>query len=320
MIGSVLLANEQLAHHILSFLNIGDLGRLMLVSRRCNSLCVSVPCLTVDNRNHTHNLISRLRFNQLVDKFLALRANAGTKIRDLTLVCSFQLHGGLRKVASCGAERLSLDMVCEEGGPCFFQAAVLWSGSVKDLFCSNNCAVEFSHSFPIPFRSSSGLESLTLQSADIHGEKFSDAMFELMSLKSLYLYDCNGSGVKKLSIRNSSLEQLKITNEKPVELCHLYVNAPKLEKFSDAMFELMSLKSLYLYDCNGSGVKKLSIRNSSLEQLKITNEKPVELCHLYVNAPKLEKFYHSLSTMCCTISDTSTWIRSGTFFQIFCQK
>ncbi|XVE48914.1 hypothetical protein DITRI_Ditri01bG0040100 [Diplodiscus trichospermus] len=242
--------SEQLAYHILSFLNVDDLGRLMLVSRRCKSLCVSVPCLTVDNRNYTHNLISRQLFNNFVDKFLVLRANSGTKTRHFTLVWSFRgcrcdlnkkrkkgdnssdveeslVYKWLLEVSGAGAERVSINMVSQEGRPNLFPSCVLWSESVKDLtFCSNNCVWEFPRSFDMLFPSE--LESLTLQSARIPDKFFNDAVSELCSLKSLYLYGC--SGLKGICILRSSLKQLKIINEKPVDLCHLDVSGLKLEK------------------------------------------------------------------------------------------
>ncbi|XVF45466.1 hypothetical protein PTKIN_Ptkin02bG0208900 [Pterospermum kingtungense] len=245
--------SEQLAYRILSFLEIEDLRQLMLVSRKCMSLCVSVPCLAVDNRNFTHNLISRQRFNQFVGNFLALRANSGTKSREVTFVWSFQgtrsdqkkkrkkgdripdpeehlVAQWLKELSSGGAEKLSISMVRQEGWPNFFPCHVLWSKSLKDLtFCSNGHVMEFPATFGKLYPLN--IESLTLQSAQI-SVKFSSlapAISQLHSLVSLSLYDC--SGLKFICIESSSLKQLKIINEKPVDLRSLMVIAPKLEKF-----------------------------------------------------------------------------------------
>ncbi|XP_022762290.1 uncharacterized protein LOC111308245 [Durio zibethinus] len=263
--------SQQLAFHILSFLNIEDLGQLMLVSRRCKSLCVSVPCLTVDNRNYTHNLISRQRFNQFVDKFFVLRSNSGTKTPHFTLVWSFQgsrcdqkkkrkkignsadteeslVAKWLSKVSLRGVERLSISLVPQEGSPNYFPRFVLCSKSLKDLkFCSNNCVLKFTRSFSLRFPS--GLESLTLQYARIPDKFFSDAISELYSLKSLYLYEC--VGLKGIYIQSASLKQLKIINEKPVELCHLDVIASELEKIFVTWYPADFSRTSFQITCSG---------------------------------------------------------------------
>ncbi|XVE93776.1 hypothetical protein REPUB_Repub01dG0223800 [Reevesia pubescens] len=235
---------EQLAYHILSFLNIEDLGRLMLVSKRCNSLCVSVPCLTVDNRNYTHNLISIQRFNQFVDKFLALRSNSGITTLHFTLFWSFQgsrcdqnkkrkneynfsqTEEGLvgkwlsQYLSFRGAERLSINMVPQEGKPNYFPGYIFRSKSVKDLiFCSNNFVLEFSLSSTYLPK----LESLTLQSSRISDKAFNEVIGGLHSLKSLYLYDCTGlKGIRIILFKLGHLPaQLDAFRNLAIDYCFL---------------------------------------------------------------------------------------------------
>ncbi|GMI88103.1 hypothetical protein HRI_002479600 [Hibiscus trionum] len=241
--------SQQLAYHILSFLSIDDLGRLMPVSRRCKSLCVSVPSLTVDNTNYTNGRISRQRFNQFVGKFIDLRLRSGTKTQNLTLLWSFRgslcdqkkkrkkwddtldpeelLFGTcLSELVSLGVERLSISLMPQEGKPCVFPFYILKHESLKDLaFCSNNSVLIFISS---TYFYCSKLQSLTLQSARIDEECFCDIISGLCYLESLYLYDC--SGLVDIRIHSSSLKQLKIVSEKRVELCNLHVVARNLEK------------------------------------------------------------------------------------------
>lgn len=74
------------------------------------------------------------------------------------------------------------------------------------------------------------LESLTLQSARIPDKFFSDLIWSYFPSSLYIFYDC--SGLKGIYIKSSSLKQLKIINDKPVDLCHLHVVALKLEKNS----------------------------------------------------------------------------------------
>ncbi|XVF45464.1 hypothetical protein PTKIN_Ptkin02bG0208700 [Pterospermum kingtungense] len=247
--------SEQLSYRILSFLRIEDLGRLLFVSRRCKWLCLSVPCLTIDNTNFMHDLISRQFFILFVDNFLALRQNYGTKTQQLTFFWSFRgsrcdqrkkrkkwdttpdpeeslVAQWLKQVSYSGAERLYISLVPQEGRRNFFPCQVLWPKSLKDLsFCSNGYVMEFPYSFDRVYPLN--LESLTLQSAQILiSTRYSihiPAISEIHSLKSLCLYDC--SGQKILCIESSSLKLLKIINEKPADLRRLEIKAPKLEKF-----------------------------------------------------------------------------------------
>ncbi|XVF45224.1 hypothetical protein PTKIN_Ptkin02bG0188100 [Pterospermum kingtungense] len=211
--------SEQLSYRILSLLNIDDLGRLMLVSRRCKSLCVSVPSLTIDNRNFIHNLISRQFFILLVDNFLVQRATSGTKTLQFTLVWSFigsrcdqkkkRKKGDkapdpeeslvikwVSKAISDGAERVSINIVRQEGMPDFFP--VFYSKSVKEItFCSYyNFDSGFPQNLSLGFPM---LESLTLQSSRSLSI-FIIGISDLHSLKSLYLYDF--SGPRTISIPN----------------------------------------------------------------------------------------------------------------------
>ncbi|GKV14250.1 hypothetical protein SLEP1_g25152 [Rubroshorea leprosula] len=88
---------DEAAHHLLGFLDVGDLSHLILVSKRWNSLCMPVPVLTIDNREHASDLASYDRYILMLESFLALRHKARVVVRKFKLTWQFCGEGERKK-------------------------------------------------------------------------------------------------------------------------------------------------------------------------------------------------------------------------------
>lgn len=241
----------KIAYHILSFLDVVDLSQLILVSKRCEQLCMSVPVLWLDNSKHTSDVASLKRYMLLVDNFLSIRQRTGTKVCQFNFTWKWlrqffeeiettgkgkrkrvhynfelfsQVHQYfLRTVSCCGTESLNLSFISTELEsqrlhPLFFDLTC----NLKELTArTNNCSLGICDTM---LCTSPKLEKLTLLSSKLNDTEISFMVYSLPSLKALCLHSC--TELKKLALKSSSLEHLRIINENVVELEEIVIHCP----------------------------------------------------------------------------------------------
>ncbi|XP_059439136.1 F-box/LRR-repeat protein At2g42720-like isoform X2 [Corylus avellana] len=79
--------SDEVFHRILNFIEMRDVARLSVVSKRCRELCISNPRLYLSNISSKSG---GPRFNSYVDRFMALRCVHGVKTERFVLRWSFE--------------------------------------------------------------------------------------------------------------------------------------------------------------------------------------------------------------------------------------
>ncbi|GKV34773.1 hypothetical protein SLEP1_g43118 [Rubroshorea leprosula] len=192
----------------------------------------------------------------LVDNFLSIRQRTGTKVCQFNFTWKWlrqffeeiettekgkrkrmhydfelfsQVHQYfLKTVSCCGTESLNLSFISTELEPqrlhpLFFDLTC----NLKELTVhTNNCSLGICDTM---LCTSPKLEKLTLLSSKLNDREIFFMVYCLPSLKSLCLHSC--TGLKKLALKSSSLEHLRIINEKVVELEEIVIHCPLQTQF-----------------------------------------------------------------------------------------
>ncbi|KAE8008962.1 hypothetical protein FH972_005420 [Carpinus fangiana] len=249
---------DEMVHCILSFLQMRDLSRLSVVSRRCRELCISNPHLDLSNIDLINSdESSRSRFYSFVDRLISLRCMHRVKRQTFRLLWSFVASGGgdeyrvatwLQHAVNMGVERVNLELVFDLGKPFDLPLCVLGCNSLRQL------KVDAGDGFvklPSSYFAATNLQTLTLGPVRIEkGCNVGELLSSFKSLKRLRLDKI--SGIKSMTFTSPSVETLLLTTYDD-ELCNISILQEKLQNL------------FMLWSSNGKS--------------------------LTINAPNLKKFY-----------------------------
>ncbi|KAM2088827.1 hypothetical protein EV1_032509 [Malus domestica] len=236
---------DEVAHHILSFLNFNDLTRVGALSKRCRRFHLSVPVVDFgsDWRPRTKTNQFRARLMSSFDRYLLDRGHnrlrrfhvswkfsAAERVKKL---CDddYRVHTWIQSAVRCNVEELHLDFGNTVSS---FPSYIFRSQSLRSL--SVNCRGIFeapSLSF------SSNLHYLSLTSVRIEDER----VFQWISccckcIKELHLYYIKA--MKSTAIESSSLESFSVSSLG--ESVHLSISGEKLENIDIQRGAYASLK------------------------------------------------------------------------------
>nr|XP_023912827.1 uncharacterized protein LOC112024423 [Quercus suber]POF09988.1 f-box/lrr-repeat protein 13 [Quercus suber] len=280
---------DSIVHHILLFLHLKDRSRLSCVSRRYRELCISTPCVILNNKNLTR----RFLFNNFVDRLLSRRSWHGVKIQKFILQWDFgvffeeeayRIDTWLYHVVNLGVQKIALDLIAKRFA---LPQCVLNCSSIVTLYIrTNNGILKLpSTSSADGFGINTRLQTLALISVRIEDDDcFGEWLSQFKSLKELNL--TRVSGKKSLSIHNSSSLGCGVDNS----LKKLTLDSLQIEDdvyFGEWLSHFKSLKELIL--TRVSGIKSTSIHNSSIDVLEIKDCN--DLVDISIFAEKLRQLH-----------------------------
>jgi hypothetical protein len=249
---------DEMVHHILSFLQMRDLSRLSVVSRRCRELCISNPDLDLSNIDLINSdESSRSRFYSFVDRLISLRCMRQVKTQTFRLRWSFVGGGGggdeyrvatwLQHAVNIGVARVKLELVFDLGKPFDLPLCVLGCNSLRQL------KVDAGNGFiklPSSDFAATNLRRLALGPVRIEkGCNVGELLSSFKSLKHLRLDKI--SGIKSMTFTSPSVETLLLTTYDD-ELCNISILQEKLQ-------------NLFIYWSSKSGGKSLTIYAPNLK-------------------------------------------------------
>jgi hypothetical protein len=251
---------DEMVHHILSFLQMRDLSRLSVVSRRCRELCISNPHLDLSNIDLINSdESSRSRFYSFVDRLISLRCMHRVKRQTFRLRWSFVGGGGgggdeyrvatwLQHAVNMGVERVSLELVFDLGKPFDLPLCVLGCNSLRQL------KVDAGDGFvklPSSYFAATNLRTLKLGPVRIeNGCNVGELLSSFKSLQRLTLDKI--SGIKSMTFTCPSVETLRLATYDD-ELCNISIVQEKLQ-------------DLYIYWSSKAGGKSLTINAPNLKR------------------------------------------------------
>ncbi|KAE8008963.1 hypothetical protein FH972_005421 [Carpinus fangiana] len=250
---------DEMVHHILSFLQMRDLSRLSVVSRRCRELCISNPHLDLSNIDLINSdESSRSRFYSFVDRLISLRCMHRVKRQTFRLRWSFVAGGGggdeyrvatwLQHAVNMGVERVNLELVFDLGKPFDLPLCFLGCNSLRQL------KVDAGDGFvklPSSYFAATNLQTLTLGPVRIEkGCNVGELLSSFKSLKRLSLDKI--SGIKSMTFTSPSVETLRLATYDD-ELCNISIVQEKLQ-------------DLFIYWTSKSGSKSLTIYAPNLKK------------------------------------------------------
>ena len=205
---------DSIVHHILCFLGLKDYSRLSCVSRRYRELCVSTPWVTLNNTNLTPR---RFLFNNFVDRLLCRRCWHGVKIQDFILKWDFgeffeneayRIDTWFYHVVNLGVQKISIQLTTTRFA--LPQCVLNCKTMVFLKIMTNDGILKLpSTSSAAGFGINTTLQTLVLISVRIEDINcFGEWLSQFKSLKVLNL--TRVSGIKSMSIHNSSIDVLKI--------------------------------------------------------------------------------------------------------------
>ena len=294
---------DSIVHHILCLLDLKDCSRLSCVSRRYRELCISAPWVTLNNTDLTPrrfpsdnfvdrpNLTRRFLFNNFVDRLLSLRSWHGVKIQNFLLKWDFgelfeeeayRIDTWLYHVVNLGVQKIAFRLTTQRFALPQF---VLNCKSIVFLHIKTNDGILKLPSTSSGFGINTTLQALILISVQIEDD---DCFGEWLS-QFKYLKELNLTGVcgkKSLSIHNysSSLGCGVDNSLKKLTLDSLQIED---DYFGEWLSHFKSLKVLIL--TRVSGIKSMSIHNSSIDVLEIQHCN--DLVDISIFAEKLRRFH-----------------------------
>ncbi|XP_059439107.1 F-box/LRR-repeat protein At3g59190-like isoform X1 [Corylus avellana] len=252
---------DEVVHHILNFIEMRDVARLSVVSKRCRELCISNPSLCLSNIS---SISGGPRFNSYVDRFMALRCLHGVKTERFGLRWSFE--GSIDQDEEYYRVETWFQNAVNLGGVAqvhlkFILSSLQHFGLPPCLLRCNSLTfldVDAGYAFlklpSAPPYFATKLRTLQLHHVQIENDcNLGEMISSFKSLKVLRLDKI--SGIKGMTITNSSIEILSIVSVDR-QLCDVEIQ--QLHK---------------LYDLNLVWIPKPSSRTS-----------------LKISAPNLQKF------------------------------
>uniref|UniRef100_A0A7N2MXT3 F-box domain-containing protein n=1 Tax=Quercus lobata TaxID=97700 RepID=A0A7N2MXT3_QUELO len=295
---------DSIVHHILCLLDLKDRSRLSCVSRRYRELCISAPWVTLNNTDLTPrrflsnnfvdrpNLTRRFLFNNFVDRLLSLRSWHGVKIQNFILQWDFgelfeeeayRIDTWLYHVVNLGVQKIAFQLTTQRFA---LPQCVLDCKSIVVLYINTNDGIlklPSTSSAAAGFGINTTLEALVLFSVRIEGRRlfwrmaftiqvplgiesyknslqieddyFGEWLSHFKSLKVLIL--TRVSGIKSMSIHNSSIDVLEIQHCN--DLVDISIFAEKLRRLHVRW---------YPYNNNSSGFGSLKISAPNLENFR----------------------------------------------------
>ncbi|BFG38599.1 hypothetical protein CerSpe_248730 [Prunus speciosa] len=301
----------EVAHHILSFLDIEELTRFSCGSKGCRELSLSSPSLnfcfsSVD----TSTCELRVKLLNSLDRFMFHRRD--NKIQSFYLfwdghyieegndepcyLCSnenFRIITWIHNAVRCNVEVLCLDiLLCdfEEEGLAF-PSCVFLSTSLRSLNVVQMKGIIIKTP---PFAFSSNLSCLELGELDIEDEAF----FKWISCSCKCIKQLTFAGVrniKSITIESPSLEIFNFCDPYGSQICHLKISGEKLESIRiDWGFFLSGDHSLNIFAPNLNFLRWVGnvMNHPNLGELECLEEAYILL------DPKVDEFENVFEALC----------------------
>nr|GMN30343.1 hypothetical protein TIFTF001_041443 [Ficus carica] len=223
------------AHKVVSFLEMEDISRLSVVSKRCRQLCISAPSLSFDVIPYRTDARKRAQLMNYLERLLILRKGMDTQDCHIRwcLESSFNFAEEEYRVLSwlhnalvCDFRRLDLDVNLKSGSDFVLPFSLFCSKSLESLtmtFTNRTGILKI----PSSIGGTSGFSSL--KCLKMTSVRINNSIGELVSsycksLEQLFLHDIRG--IESITINSSSLKVLIV--QFTYDLVHLHVSAKEL--------------------------------------------------------------------------------------------